>query len=164
MHKIERPYIQNATYQVPRPLAFWFWKRFYRFYRICAWWPSWLFERNFCSPTLRSLHINLSSIGLVVSDLKTLNGRRGHHRHQYAIADKNNDSGSEVIKLFSKLNSADHEIYPAHRVNMSTIVVILTFISMINTTPERLKAGNFFICLYYSVYEQLKYRAQLSLA
>ena len=40
-------------------------------------------------------------------------------------------------------------------------VGILTFISMINTS-ERLIASNFFICLYFSLYEQLKFRAQLS--
>ena len=32
----------------------------------------------------------------------------------------------------------------------------------INTTSERLKAINFFICRYFSFYEQLKFRAQLS--
>ena len=53
------------------------------------------------------------------------------------------------------LNSAEHEIYP-------TIVGILTFISVTNTTSERRKAINFFICWYFSVYEQLKFRAQLS--
>ena len=47
---------------------------------------------------------------------------------------------------------------------MSTIVGILTFISMINITSERLKARNFFICQYFSFYEQLKFRAQLSWA
>ena len=45
---------------------------------------------------------------------------------------------------------------------MPTIAFILTFISMINTTSERLKASNFFICLYFSFYEQLKFRGQLS--
>ena len=36
-----------------------------------------------------------------------------------------------------------------------TIVGILTFISMKNTTSERLPARNFFICRYFSFYEQL---------
>ena len=49
-------------------------------------------------------------------------------------------------------------------VKMPTIVGILTFISMINTTSERLKARNFFICQYFSFYEQLKFHAQLSSA
>ena len=39
-------------------------------------------------------------------------------------------------------------------VKMPTVVGILTFISMINTTSERLKARNFFICQYFSFYEQ----------
>ena len=60
------------------------------------------------------------------------------------------------------LNSAEHEIYPFINVKMPTIVGILTFISMINTTSERLKARSFFICRYFSAYEQLKFRAQLS--
>ena len=40
-------------------------------------------------------------------------------------------------------------------VKMPTIVGILTFISMINTTSERLKARNFFSWRYFSFYEQL---------
>ena len=47
---------------------------------------------------------------------------------------------------------------------MPTTVGILTFISMINTTYERLKARNFFICRYSNIYEQLKFCAQLSWA
>ena len=48
------------------------------------------------------------------------------------------------------LNSAEHEFYPAHKFKMPTIVGILTFISMINASSERLEAGNFFICWYLS--------------
>ena len=47
-------------------------------------------------------------------------------------------------------------------VKMPTEVVILTLISMINSTSERFKARNFFICRYFSFYEQLKLRAELS--
>ena len=47
-------------------------------------------------------------------------------------------------------------------VKMPTIVGILTFISMINTISERLKARNFFICQYFSLHKQLKFHAQLS--
>ena len=47
---------------------------------------------------------------------------------------------------------------------MPTIVGILTFISMIYTTYEWLKAINFFVCWYFNFYEQLKFRAQLSWA
>ena len=57
----------------------------------------------------------------------------------------------EVIKLFSY-----HDICPAH-IEMPTIVGILTFIGMINTTAERLKARNLFIYGYFSFYEQLKF-------
>ena len=52
----------------------------------------------------------------------------------------------EVIKLFFMLN----------------FVGILTFISMINTTSDRLEARNFFIYRHFSFYEQLKFRDQLS--
>ena len=48
-------------------------------------------------------------------------------------------------------------------VKLPTIVGILTFISMINATSERLKARHLFICRYFSFYEQLKFRAQLSM-
>ena len=47
---------------------------------------------------------------------------------------------------------------------MPTIVGILIFIIVINTTSERLKARNFFICRYFRFYEQLKFRARLSWA
>ena len=40
-------------------------------------------------------------------------------------------------------------------VKMPTIVGILTFISMINTSSERHKARRFFICRYFSFYVQL---------
>ena len=61
------------------------------------------------------------------------------------------------------LNPAEHEFYPTH-VKMPTIDGILTFISTMNTTSERLKARNFFICWYFSFNEQLKFCAQLSWA
>ena len=47
-------------------------------------------------------------------------------------------------------------------VKMAIIVGILTFIGMINTSSERLKARNFFISQFFNFYEQLKVRAQLS--
>ena len=43
-------------------------------------------------------------------------------------------------KKFFVLNSTEHKFI--------LLVGILTFISMINTTSERLKAKNFFICRY----------------
>ena len=53
---------------------------------------------------------------------------------------------------------------PLLNVKMTTIVGILTIISKINTTSERLIAKHFFMCLYFSFNEQLKSCAQLSLA
>ena len=47
-------------------------------------------------------------------------------------------------------------------VKMPTIVGILTFISMINTISERLKARNIFIFQDFSFYELLKIYAELS--
>ena len=47
-------------------------------------------------------------------------------------------------------------------VKMPTIVGILTFISMINTACESLKARKIFIVQNFSFCEQLKFHAQLS--
>ena len=69
--------------------------------------------------------------------------------------------GCEVIKLFSCSTQPSMKFILLINVKMPTIVGILTFISMINTTSERLKARNF-ICWYFSFDEQLKFRAQLS--
>ena len=68
----------------------------------------------------------------------------------------------EVIKLFSYSTQLSMKFILLINVKMPAIVGILTFISMINTTPDRLKARNFFICRYFSFYEQMKFRAQLS--
>ena len=70
--------------------------------------------------------------------------------------------GLKVIKLFSCSTQLSTKFILLINVKMPTIVGILTFISMISTTSERLKARNFFICRYFSFYEQLKFRAQLS--
>ena len=60
------------------------------------------------------------------------------------------------------LYSAEHEIYHAHNVKMPTIVGISTFISMINTPSESLKARTIFSSKYLNCYAQLKFHAQLS--
>ena len=67
-----------------------------------------------------------------------------------------------VRKLFSCSTQLSTKFILLINVKMPTIVSILTFISMINTTSERLKARNLFICPYLSFYEQLKFPAQLS--
>ena len=69
---------------------------------------------------------------------------------------------SQALRLYSTPLSM--KIILLINVKMSTIVGILTFISMINATSERLKAINVFIFQYLSLYEQLKFRAQLSCA
>ena len=68
----------------------------------------------------------------------------------------------EVIKLFSCSTQLSMKFILIINVKMPIIVGILTFISMINTTSEGLKARNFLNCRYFSFYGQLKFRAQLS--
>ena len=63
-------------------------------------------------------------------------------------------------KTFPCSTQLSHTFNLLINVKMPTIVGILTFISMINTTSERLKAINFFIGRYFSFCEQLKFRAQ----
>ena len=70
--------------------------------------------------------------------------------------------GLEVIKLFPCSTQLSKKFILLINVKMPTMVGILTFISRINTTAERLKARNFFICRYFRFYEQLKFHAQLS--
>ena len=72
--------------------------------------------------------------------------------------------GPAVIKLFSYLTHLSTKFILLINVKMPTIVGILTFISRINTTSERLKARNFFILRYFSFYEQLKFCGKWSLA
>ena len=59
------------------------------------------------------------------------------------------DPGLKVIKLFSCSAQLSTKFILLINVKMTTIVGILTFISMINTTFVRLKARNFFICWYF---------------
>ena len=68
-------------------------------------------------------------------------------------------AGPEVIKLFPCSTQLNTEFILLINVKMPTIVGILTFISMINTTSKRLKVRNFFICRYFIFYEQVKFRA-----
>ena len=58
-------------------------------------------------------------------------------------------SGPEVIKLFSSSTQLSTKFILLINVKKPTTVGILTFISMINTTSERLIARNF-ICQYFS--------------
>ena len=72
--------------------------------------------------------------------------------------------GLKVIKLFSCSTQLSTKFIMLINVKMPTIVGILTFISMINTTSESLKASKVFIFSHFIFYEQLKFHAQLSWA
>ena len=70
--------------------------------------------------------------------------------------------GPKVIQLFSCSTQLTMKFILLINVKMATIFVgILKFISMINTTSERVKAINFSICRF-SFNEQLKFHVQLS--
>ena len=69
----------------------------------------------------------------------------------------------EVLKLSSYSTPLSTKFNLLINVKLPTIVVILTFISMINTTSERPKARNFLICLYFSFYEQFSCTVELSM-
>ena len=66
-------------------------------------------------------------------------------------------SGSEVIKLFSCSTKLSMKFIMLIKVKISTIVGFLTFMSMINTTPESLKTGKDFIFKSFQVSEHLKF-------
>ena len=68
----------------------------------------------------------------------------------------------EVIKLFPWSTQLSTKFIRLINVKMPSIVGILTFMSMVNTTSERLKARYFFIYQYFSFYERLKCGDQLS--
>ena len=68
--------------------------------------------------------------------------------------------GPEVIKLFLCPTQLSLKFVTLIKVKMPTIVDILTFISMINTTSEHLKARKVFISKQFRFYEHLKFHAQ----
>ena len=74
----------------------------------------------------------------------------------------NSGIGLKVITPFSCSNQLSMKFIMFINVKMPTIVVILTFISMINTASESLKVREVYIFLPFSVYEQLNFHAQLS--
>ena len=63
--------------------------------------------------------------------------------------------GLEVIKLFSCSTQLSTKFILLINVKMPLNNGILTFISMIDSTSETLKARKFFICQYFSFYEQV---------
>ena len=64
-----------------------------------------------------------------------------------------NSTAPRVINFFPYSTQLSTKFILLINVKMPTIVDILTFISMINTTSERLKAINFFSCRYISFYK-----------
>ena len=70
--------------------------------------------------------------------------------------------GTEVIKLFSCSTQLSRKFILLINVKMPTIVGILIFFSMINTTAEHLKARKVFTFKHFRFYDQLKCHAQLS--
>ena len=71
-------------------------------------------------------------------------------------------SGPEVVKLFSCSTQLSMKFILLINVKMPTIVGILTFISMMNTSYERPNARHFYIFWYFNFHEQLKFHARLS--
>ena len=82
------------------------------------------------------------------------------------VQDNIRSTGPEVIKLFLCSTQLSMKFIMLINVNMPTILGILTFISLINNTPERLKARivNIFQQYFFCCYECLKFHAQLSWA
>ena len=72
------------------------------------------------------------------------------------------NTGPEVIKLFPCSTRLRTKFILLINVKMPTIVGILTFISMINTTYERLRASNLSTFQGFSFYDELKVHAQFS--
>ena len=62
-------------------------------------------------------------------------------------------SRPQGYKTFPYSNQLSTKFILLINVKMPTVVGILTFISMINTSYERLKARNFFICIYILSYD-----------
>ena len=74
-------------------------------------------------------------------------------KYQYIVYWIVKTPGLEIIKLYSCSIQLNSKFILLVNVKIPTIVGILTFISMINTTSERLKARNFFISQHFSFYE-----------
>ena len=64
------------------------------------------------------------------------------------MANSVNPEQEQAMKLFSYTTQLSTKFILLINVKMPTIVGILTFISKINTTSARLKAGNVFMCRY----------------
>ena len=82
----------------------------------------------------------------------------------FAIISLSKICGPKIIKPFSFSAELSMKFIMLINVKMPTIVVIFTFISMINTISEKLKARKVFILQHFRFFKQLKIHAQLSWA
>ena len=90
---------------------------------------------------------DMVSINSLVYTVKLVLNGHSQKRPKIGFQDQLSlNAGPEVIKLFS------YSTQLSTKRILSTIVGILTFNSMINTTSERLKAASFFICRYFSLF------------
>ena len=142
---------------------------------------------NFRSPILRSLHMKFEFnwlSGFRGEDVwKCWRTDAGHWSHWYtnrsprslrlrwANKEGHDDHvsltwirspGPEVTKLFLCSTQLSTKFIMLINFKMPTIVGILTFISMINTTSESLKPRKVFNFQHFSFYEKLKFHSQLS--
>ena len=69
------------------------------------------------------------------------------------------NSGTEILKLFSCSTEMSMKFIMLINVEMSRIVGILIFMRMINTTSESLNARKVIIFQHFSFYEQLKFHS-----
>ena len=109
-------------------------------------------RRTAAKATVPCICLNVLYMSVHVEKLAHLNCK--------SFKSKSVQPGPEVKKLSSCSTQLSTHFIVLIKVKMPTIVCILTFISMINTT----NACNFFKCRHFSFYEQLKCCAQLSRA
>ena len=103
-----------------------------------------------------TLVIKRSSVDAILGKFDFVKIEFGHWGDRWILG-----SGPKAIKLFSLSTQLSKKFILLINVKMLTIVGILTFINMLNTTSERFKGRNFFNCRYCSFYEQLKFRTRL---
>ena len=117
---------------------------------------------KFCDQVNKELEGPQTAVKLLAHKIQSPQEREALYALAVSCKRLNNHSGPEVIKLFSCSTQLSRKFILLINVKMPTIVGILTFVSMINSISERLKASHFFSCRYFSFNEQLKFSAQLS--
>ena len=123
-------------------------------YKTCDWYPY-----QMCGDTGSQNKATLISVFAVTYTLSGTRRMTSKKVFSWCLS-----SCPEVIKYFSYSTQMSMKFIILINVKMPTIVGILTFISMINTTSDSLKARIVFIFQDFSFYEQLKIYVQLSWA